>query len=118
MADNNEVQPSVNAIVQKTYLNFFKSIGWDALSAVRKHKFKSIVLALLLYGTYKTYGLYRSFKEMTSGMSDLFDSGKPKAENPNLSISEKALLTYLTTQNEAYGVLQVRVFQLTLQSLR
>ena len=105
MADNNDVQPSVNAIVQKTYFNFFKSVGWDALSAVRRHKFKSIVLAILLYGTYKTYGLYRSFREMTSGMSDLFDSGKPKAENPNLSDSEKALVAYLTTQNEAHGVL-------------
>jgi hypothetical protein len=72
---------------------------------IQRNKFKSIVLAILLYGTYKTYGLYRSFKEMTSGMSDLFDSGKPKAENQNLSDSEKALVEYLTKQNEAHGVL-------------
>ena len=88
-------------------MNFFKTVGWDTLSAIRRHKFKSVVLVVLLYGTYKTYGLYRSFKEMTSGMTDLFDnkSSKPKVENPNLSASEKALLTYLTTQNETYGIL-------------
>lgn len=51
-------------------------------------------------------------------MSDLFDSGQPKSENQNLSESEKALIEYLTKQNEEHGVLQVRVFQLTLQSLR
>jgi len=55
-------------------LKLVRKLGWDALSAVGRHKFKSLILALLLYGTYKTYGLYRSFKEMTSGMSEMFDN--------------------------------------------
>jgi hypothetical protein len=97
MADNNEVQPSVSAIVERTYVQLLKNVGWDALSVVRRHKFKSIVLAFLLYGTYKTYGLYRSFKDMTSGMSDLLDNRQSPAENLNLSPSEKALLNYLTS---------------------
>ena len=63
--------------VTQTLMNalyLVRKLGWDALSAVGRHKFKSLILALLLYGTYKTYGLYRSFKEMTSGMSEMFDN--------------------------------------------
>lgn len=40
-------------------------------------------------------------------MSDMLQA---PAADLNQSPSEKALLNYLTTQNEAYGVLQVKVF--------
>jgi len=78
-------------------LQFLKKLGWDGLSAINRHKFKSVILAILLYGTYKTYGLYKSFKDLTSGMSDMLDNRQPSAEKSNLSPSEKALLNYITT---------------------
>ena len=77
-------------------LLFMRKLGWDTLVVIGRHKFKSIILALLLYATYKTYGLYRSFKEMTSGMSEIFDKKTLQPDKPNLSISEKTLLNYLT----------------------
>ncbi len=46
----------------------FSSGGRKLFDVARQHKFKTAVLAILLFGTYKTYGLYRSFKEITSGV--------------------------------------------------
>ena len=46
------------------------NIGKEALLTVKTHKFKSFLILSLLLGTYKTYGLYKAFVDMTGGTTE------------------------------------------------
>jgi hypothetical protein len=65
--------------LDQTLANSLANAGSYVYLMAMRHKIKTGVLVACLMGTYKTYGFYRTFKEMTGGLS----SEAPKESNPS-----------------------------------
>lgn len=98
------VYPSSTLLtLDQSLTNSLANAGRYVYLMAMRHKIKTGVLIACLMGTYKTYGFYRTFREMTGGLP----SEAPKKEsNP----SQQAIQQFLTQTNPKHGQLQIRVF--------
>jgi hypothetical protein len=63
LIDNPLVYPKITEIdLETTYVKSLSNAGKQLWEIAYSHKFKTAFLIASLYGTYKTYGFYRSFR--------------------------------------------------------
>ena len=98
MNQNPLVYPTTTTINLETSLtSSVTNAGLYVYQTAMKHKFKTGVLIACLMGTYKTYGFFRTLREITSGVSS-----EPIKES---SPSQKAIQQFLTKTNPKHGQL-------------
>jgi hypothetical protein len=74
-----------------------------------EHKFKSIFVIACVVGSFKTYGFYKTFRDILGGGS----SSAPKkslnedksGENASEQLSKRELASFLVKGNQSFGVL-------------
>ena len=92
-------------ILEKTLSHSVLNLTSRSWSLARTHKFKTIILLGLFYGTYKTVGFVKAFREMMGYGST---AGSDEATEPTFTDSQQALRSHLKANKN--GVLHLKVF--------
>ena len=86
------------------------------LRVLKNHKFKTILALALLYGGYKTYGLYKFLKMSFQGITDPHGATLPEneenssdiANNSQTSESEREFFRYI--KEDPLNLLEIKIF--------
>ena len=94
-----------------SYTNFLRRLFRSTRETIYRHKLKSIVVILGLYGAHKTFGVYKSLKSALNPLSDLQQLDNDDQAAPAHQPSQEANQLKAYLERDAMHLLQVKVFQ-------